>query len=187
MGEYNDNNKKEQMITNGEQRQSLDIIKDADDYKQQLRNMPKVQKLTNEVDIQNTNSIINFGQNASENISKISDQLLDNMKSVKAEEAGEMLVNLTKIMDKFDLKEIENIKEDSAIQKLFKKVGNTISKIFKKYDELGHEVDKVHVLLKKYETDIRESNSNLKKLYEGNLEFYKELEEYIVEIGRAHV
>ena len=41
---------------------------------------------------------------------------------------------------------------------------------------MGYEIEKVYVLLKKYENDIKESNAKLKKLYEGNLEYYKQLE-----------
>lgn len=163
-----------------QQQEQMDILKDIDAYKQQLRGMRDVQALTSEVDVQNPNSIINFGQKASENISKISDEILNNMKAVKAEEANEMLVALTKIMDKFDLQEIENIKEDSPINKIFKKIGNTVAKLFQKYDSLGYEVDKIYVLLKKYESDIREANANIKKLYDGNIEQYQLLEKYIV-------
>lgn len=153
---------------------------EINEYKQRLRGMKEVQALTSEVDIQNTNSIINFGQQASDNISKISDELLNSMKSVKAEEASEMLNNLTKIMDKFDVKELENAKPDSMFAKMFKNVGNTVAKLFQKYDTMGYEVQKVYVLLKKYESDIREANSHLKRLYDGNLEFYRQLEKYIV-------
>ncbi|WP_055069839.1 toxic anion resistance protein [Clostridium massiliamazoniense] len=153
---------------------------EINEYKQRLRGMKEVQALTSEVDIQNTNSIINFGQQASDNISKISDELLNSMKSVKAEEASEMLNNLTKIMDKFDVKELENAKPDSMFSKMFKSVGNTVAKLFQKYDTMGYEVQKVYVLLKKYESDIREANSHLKRLYDGNLEFYRQLEKYIV-------
>ncbi len=157
-----------------------DAFQDISEYKQRLRGMREVQALTGEIEIQNTNSIIMFGQQASENISKVSDALLNSMKSVKAEEAGEMLINLTKIMDKFDVGELENVKEGSMISKLFKGVGNTVAKLFQKYDTMGYEVEKVYVLLKKYENDIKESNANLKKLYDGNLEFYQLLEKYIV-------
>ena len=163
-----------------QQQEQMDILKDIDAYKQQLRGMRDVQALTSEVDDQNPNSIINFGQKASENISKISDDILNNMKAVKAEEANEMLVALTKIMDKFDLQEIENIKEDSPINKIFKKIGNTVAKLFQKYDSLGYDVDKIYVLLKNYESDIREANANIKKLYDGNIEQYQLLEKYIV-------
>ena len=149
-------------------------------YKQRLRSMKEVQALTSEIEIDNSNSILMFGQQASESISKISDELLNSMKAVKSEEAGEMLVSLTKIMDKFDIKELENVKENSIVSKLFKNLGNSVAKLFQKYDTMGYEVEKVYILLKKYENDIKESNANLKKLSNGNLNYYKELEKYIV-------
>ena len=166
--------------------QSMDVMNQEMDvqtltaYKQRLRELPEVQALTSEIEVQNPNSIIMFGQQASECISQISDELLSSMRSVKSEEASEMLVALTKIMDKFDVTELENVKEDSMISKLFKNVGNTVAKLFQKYDTMGYEVEKVYVLLKKYEADIKESNAHLKKLYDGNLHYYQLLEKYIV-------
>lgn len=158
----------------------LDIIQENDVYKQNLRQLKEVQDLTNEIEVQNINSIIQFGQKSSENISKISDELLNSMKSVKAEEASEMLLSLTKIMDKFDIKEFEKQKESNLISKLFKSAGNTIAKLFQKYDTMGYEIEKVYILLKKYENDIKDSNQKLKRLYDGNIEYYKQLEKYIV-------
>lgn len=158
----------------------LDIIEQSDLYKQNLRQLKEVQDLTNEIEVQNVNSIIQFGQKASENISKISDELLLSIKEVKAEEASEMLLSLTKIMDKFDIKEFEKQKQPGLISKIFKSAGDTIAKLFQKYDTMGYEIEKVYVLLKKYENEIKDSNAKLKKLYDGNLEYYQQLEKYIV-------
>lgn len=158
----------------------LDIIEQSDLYKQNLRQLKEVQDLTNEIEVQNVNSIIQFGQKSSENISKISDELLLSIKEVKAEEASEMLLSLTKIMDKFDIKEFENQKQPGLISKIFKSAGDTIAKLFQKYDTMGYEIEKVYVLLKKYENEIKDSNVKLKKLYDGNLEYYQQLEKYIV-------
>ncbi|WP_297712755.1 toxic anion resistance protein [Clostridium sp.] len=172
MGMYQDNNAQ---IPND----NFDMAT-ISEYKQRLRGMKEVQDLTNEVEIQNPNSIVMFGQKASENISKVSDELLKSMKAVKSEEASEMLVNLTKIMDKFDVKELEGVEKQSMFSKIIKGVGNSVAKLFQKYDTMGYEVEKVYVLLKKYENDIRESNANLKKLYDANLHYYQLLEKYIV-------
>lgn len=161
------------------QNQEFDMAT-VSEYKQRLRGMKEVQALTGEVEIQNPNSIVMFGQKASENISKVSDELLNSMKAVKSEEVSEMLVNLTKIMDKFDVKELEGTEKKSMLSKFMKGVGNSVAKLFQKYDTMGYEVEKVYVLLKKYENDIRESNGNLKKLYDANLHYYQLLEKYIV-------
>lgn len=172
MGMYPDNNAQTQ-------NNNFDMAT-ISEYKQRLRGMKEVQDLTSEVEIQNPNSIVMFGQKASENISKVSDELLKSMKAVKSEEASEMLVNLTKIMDKFDVKELEGVEKQSMFSKFMKGVGNSVAKLFQKYDTMGYEVEKVYVLLKKYENDIRESNANLKKLYDANLHYYQLLEKYIV-------
>jgi uncharacterized protein YaaN involved in tellurite resistance len=112
----------------------MEIIEQSDLYKQQLRQLKEVQDLTSAIEVQNVNSIIQFGQKASENISKISDELLASIKSVKSEEASEMLVSLTKIMDKFDIKEFENQKQPGLLSKIFKSAGDTIARLFQKYD-----------------------------------------------------
>lgn len=168
------------MVTQNNEMGMQDLSSDISEYKQRLRGMRDVQALTSEIDVHNTNSIVNFGQKASDNISKISDELLNSMRAVKSEEASEMLVNLTKIMDKFDIKEIENAKPDSGIAKLFRRMGTKVAELFQKYDTMGMEVQKVYVTLKKYENDIKDSNAHLKKLYDGNLEYYRILEKYIV-------
>lgn len=174
--QYGDMNQQESMQM---QSQGFDMAM-ISEYKQRLRSLKEVQDLTGEVEIQNPNSIVMFGQKASENISKVSDELLNSMKAIKSEEVSEMLVNLTKIMDKFDVKELEGTERKSMLSKLVKGVGNSVAKLFQKYDTMGYEVEKVYVLLKKYESDIRESNANLKKLYDANLHYYQLLEKYIV-------
>ncbi|MGL5296317.1 MAG: toxic anion resistance protein, partial [Culicoidibacterales bacterium] len=131
-------------------------------YKARLRQLPEVQQLTGQIEVQNPNSIMHFGQKTSEGISKVSDELLHAMRVVKAEEANEMLVALTKIMDKFDVVELENVKstKNTLASKLLKNVGNTVAKMFQKYDTMGYEIDKVYQLLKKYEVDIKEATVN---------------------------
>ena len=108
------------MEQNNMQTQEQVDFANISEYKQRLRGMKEVQDLTNEVEIQNPNSIIMFGQNASENISKVSDELLNSMKAVKSEEASEMLINLTKIMDKFDVKELKDNEKPSVLSKFIK-------------------------------------------------------------------
>ncbi|HCL4480074.1 TPA: toxic anion resistance protein [Clostridium botulinum] len=167
-------------VTVIEEPQVLDINKHTGDLKLQLRNAPEVQALTNQINVQDLDSILIFGKDASAGISKVSDSLLNTMKAIKSEEGGEMLVQLTKIMDKFDIKDFQEAKEPSIFQKLFNKVNNAIEAMFQKYETLGGEVDKIYVILKKYEQDIQQSNKNLRQMFNTNLSFYDELQKYIV-------
>ena len=41
------------------------------------------------------------------------------------------------------LKKLENVKRESSIvSKLFKNLGNSVAKLFQKYDTMGYEVEK---------------------------------------------
>ena len=154
-------------------------------YKEELRKLPEVEALTSEIHIDDMNTILAFGQGATQGISKISDSLLATMKEVKAEEAGEMITQLTKVMDRFDIKELEDVKEPKGLQKLFSRAKNSVEAMFQKYENMGTEVDKVYVILKKYDLDIQNSNKTLKSMYDANIAYYEQLEKYIVagEIG----
>lgn len=159
-------------------------------YKQKLRAMPEVQNITNEIDVNDVNSILKFGQKPSEEISALSDELLKNMKSVKTAEATEMMTQLTKIMDKFDVKELEDPeKAQGFFSKMMGKLEKQLEKMFEKYDNMGKEVDKVYVILKQYEADINRSNTDLDRMYNANKKFFGELEKYIVagEIGLEEI
>ena len=117
--------------------QEAEVANFTQNYKQKLRQLPEVEALTSEIHVDDLNTILVFGQNASEGISKVSDSLLGTMKSVNAEEAGEMIQQLTKVMDKFDIKELEDIKEPSGLQKHFKRAKNSIDALFQKYEDRG--------------------------------------------------
>lgn len=159
-------------------------------YKEKLKNLPEVKVLTNEIDVRNPNTILSFGQSPSEGISKVSDQLLANIKKVKAEEASEMLVKLTKVMDQFDLNEIKgDANEKNFVSKIFGKVKNKYDDIFKKYDSMSHEIDEIYLLLKQYQQETVKANDNLQKMYLGNKEFFESLEKYVVagELGQQEI
>ena len=152
-------------------------------YKMELKDHPDVQALTSEIVVDDLNSILFFGDAASKGISNVSDTLLNQMKAVKAEEGGELIIKLTRVMDKFDPKEFEKFsayKEPGVVKKLFNSAKDIIEKLFTKYEDLGSEVDKIYVVLKRYETETRQSNISLEQMAKTNVETYEMLEKYIV-------
>ena len=164
-------------------------MEDVNAYKEKLYNLPEVRNLTNEIDITNTNTILTFGQNPCNGLSKTTDELMATTKRVNAQEASAMLTQLTKIMDKFDIKELENPEEAKGLKRWFNNARNRLDELFAKYDDMGKEVDKVYTILKQYEQQIFKSQNDLKKMYEANTAFYEELEKYIVagEIAKQEI
>lgn len=151
------------------------------DYKAQLRTLPEVTAIVDSLDVTDMNAILTFGEKPAEAISTVSDKILHNVNLVKQEEVGEVMTSLTKIMSQFDMKDFENPDEKKGfIQKMFKKVQKTIDELIQKYDTMGSEVEKVYVTLKKYENEIMDMSDKQKELGEANIQFYRELERYIV-------
>ena len=165
-----------------------ETMNNTSEYREKLKQLPEVQQMTDEIDVNDANSIVQFGAAPSQELSKISDQLLNTMKTTSNSEANEMLYQLTKIMDKFDIKEVEDPEKavaKSRLGHLFQKASDSLQKLFEKYDNMGKEVDKIYMILNQFQSDIRKSNVDLEKMNAANIEYYKSLEKYIAagEIG----
>ena len=159
------------------QQDNFDIVEYTDSKKNELRQSKEVEQLTSLIEVDNPNTILQFGKGASEGISRVSDSLLSNIKMNQNEKNSEMLVRLTKIMDKFDLDDFAQTKEPGFFQKLFKKANSALEVMFQKYETLGGEVEKIQIELQTYEREIQDSNKQLGAMLNEN---YNELEKYIV-------
>lgn len=155
--------------------QNYSMIETQQQLKQELVSSEEVDKLVSTIDINDTNSIITFGNDVAEEISKASDQVLRSMDMSQIDDSAVLLNSLAKIMEQFDSKEL------AAEPKGFlSKIRQQLDKILAKYNNMGNEVDKIYVQLKKYEGEIEQSNYNLETMYNANIEFYKELLKYIM-------
>ena len=160
--------------------ENFDFVEYTNNKKNELRHSKEVEALTSLIEVENPNTILQFGRSASEGVAKISDNLLNTIKLNRNEENSKMLVQLTKIMDKFDLDDFQKAKEPTLMQKIFKKANNALDLMFKKYETLGGEVEKIQIELEKYERDIQASNKQISAMLNENFNFYNELQKYIV-------
>ena len=55
-----------------------------------------------------------------------------------------------------------------------------IEKIFSKYQTLGAEIEKINVEISKYKDEMTKSTVTLEEMYEHNIQYYMELEKYVV-------
>jgi len=157
---------------------SYDIVADRQQMDTELVNSPEVDAIVSTIEIDNLESIVSFGSEAADEISKASDVVLNSMNMSQLDESSQMLVTLSKIMEKFD---IDEIKEDpSLFGRIFGNMKKQLEKILAKYHTMGEEVDKVYVQLKKYEDEIKQSNRKLDQMFDANVEYYHQLVKYIL-------
>lgn len=156
--------------------QTYSIIDTANELKQELASSEEIDKLVSTINANDPNSIITFGNQVAEEISKASDQVLNSMNMTQLDDSSELLNALKNIMDQFDVKELTEEKKAGFFANLRKQ----LDKILAKYHTMGEEVDKIYVQLKQYESEISQSNIKLETMYNANIEYYKELLIYIM-------
>lgn len=158
--------------------EKYDIVEDRQQMNAALVGSKEVDDIVSTIEINNLETIVSFGAEVAEEISKASDVVLNNVNMAQLDETSEMLNVLAKIMDKFD---IDELKENSSLfGKLFGNMRKQLDKILAKYHTMGEEVDKIYVELKKYESEIKQSNRNLNTMFEANVNYYHELVKYIL-------
>lgn len=158
--------------------EQYDIVADRQQMNETLVNSAEVDALVSTIEIDNLETIVSFGAEAAEEISKASDVVLNSMNMSQLDDSSEMLNTLVKIMSKFD---IEEIKENPGLfSRLFGNMRKQLEKILDKYHTMGDEVDKIYVQLKQYESEIKQANRKLNQMFDANVEYYHELVRYIL-------
>lgn len=158
-----------------EEAKNYNIVVETEKIKQELATSADIDKLVSTINLNDSNTIVKFGAEAAEEISKASDQVLNSMTIDQVNDTGVMLKELAKIMERFDINEIKDEKPG-----LFGNLKKKLEKIIGKYETMGNDVDKIYVQLKKYEKEIGEANTKLDNMYDANLGYYQELVKYIM-------
>lgn len=158
--------------------ENYDIVADREQMNAQLTNSAEVDALVSTIEIDNLETIVSFGAEAAEGISRASDVVLNSMNMTQLDESSEMLNTLARIMEKFDIDEIRD--NPTLFGKLFGSLRKQLDKILNKYHTMGEEVDKIYVQLKQYESEIKQSNRKLNQLFDSNVEYYHQLVKYIL-------
>ena len=158
--------------------EKYDIVADRQRLNTELTSSPEVDAIASTIEVYNLETIVSFGAEVAEEISKASDVVLNSMSMSQLDESSAMLTSLAKIMDKFDIDEIRE--NPTLFGKIFGNLRKQLDKILDKYHTMGEEVDKIYVQLKQYESEIKQSNRKLEEMFKVNVDYYHKLVKYIL-------
>ena len=161
-----------------EEVKQYDIVADRQQLNTTLTNSKEVDDIVSTIEVYNLDTIVSFGSEVAEEISRASDVVLNNTNMSQLDDSSELLNTLTKIMNQFDINELKE--NPGLFGKLFGNLRKQLDKIIDKYHTMGDEVDKIYVQLKKYEAEIRQSNRKLDEMFQANVNYYHELVKYIL-------
>lgn len=160
--------------------EGFDIVKKRQELTTQLVNSKEVDDIVSTISVNEPQTIVTFGGEVAEGISKCSDQILSSVNMNQINDSGELLNTLGRIMDKFDINEIKSEEKKGLFGKIFNNVQKQLDQILAKYHTMGDEVDKIYVKLKEYEVEINGANKKLDMMFESNVNYYQQLVKYIL-------
>jgi len=141
-----------------------------------------IQKLLAEIDMNDTHSIIFFGSKAQEQLTSISDRMLDGVKNKDVGPAGTDLNEMVAIIRGFEVDDLDPNKKQGFLDRLFGKA-KPVVKFLQQYEEVRKQIDTITDKLEKHKTSLLTDITSLDRLYQANLEYFYTLEDYIAAGG----
>ena len=148
-----------------------------------LKQEPQVQTLAQRIDPKNQIAILEFGKETAKGISTFSDRMLATIKQSDLEKSTKLIMNLNKVMDRFDPKDFaEEEQKGGFLKRLFNKGKVQLETILSKYDTMNKEVDQIYTEIQKYEIEMKRNTVQLEQMYDENLNYFKNLSEHVAAI-----
>jgi uncharacterized protein YaaN involved in tellurite resistance len=135
-----------------------------------------VRSFASQIDISDTNQVLNYGSAAQKNISDFSGNALNTVRTKDLGEVGNMLSNLV-----IELKGLKiDPEEKKGIKGFFRRTQNQIQEMRTQFDKAEVNVDRIVQMLDNHWITLTKDIVMLDKMYEMNQAYYKELSMYII-------
>ena len=139
------------------------------------RDKAKMEELIGQIDLADSHSVIYFGSGAQEQLTTVSDQMLEGVKNKDLGAAGNALNEMVTTLRGFSAQGLE---KPGFFARLFNKA-KPVVKFLQRYEGVRRQIDSITNDLDRHETQLLTDIEMLDRLYDANLEYFHELELYI--------
>ena len=140
---------------------------------------PAEQKMVDDfaaqIDISNTQMVLQYGAGSQKKIADFSEGALNNVRTKDMGEIGQMLADVVT-----ELKDFNNEEEEKGFLGFFKKGSNKLENLKIKYDKAEGNINKICRVMEDHQVTLLKDAAMLDKMYELNLNYFKELSMYIL-------
>jgi uncharacterized protein YaaN involved in tellurite resistance len=142
-----------------------------------------IDRLMKEIDLTDSNSVIFFGSKAQQELTSISDNMLEGVRNKDLGSAGRSLNDMVSVLRGFEVENFDPNNRPGFFMRLIRRIfgGVTpVAKFIQQYEGVRRQVDTVTDDLEKHKTLLLRDIKSLDKLYSANLDYFHNLEAYIV-------
>ncbi len=133
-----------------------------------------VDNFASQIDITNTQMVMQYGAGSQKKIADFSENALNNVRTKDMGEIGQMLAGVVAELKDFDEE------EEKGILGFFKKSGNKLENMKVKYDKAEANINRICKVMENHQVTLLKDAAMLDKMYELNLNYFKELSMYIL-------
>ena len=137
--------------------------------------MRQVEEFSKKIDVTNSKAVMTYGVGTQKKMADFSEKTLESVKTKDLGEVGNMVSGLVTELKNFDVDENEK-----GIMGFFKKKGNQLQDLKTKYTTVEKNVENIATELEKHQVTLLKDIELLDRMYELNLNYYKELSMYIL-------
>lgn len=158
------------------------MLAQKEKFELEIRESGIIDRLTNEINICEPQTISKFGLEASTELSKVSDTVLSKYDPTQLNKTSELMNNLAGIMDEIDVTDLaeEDAQKRGFLSSLKRKAKMNIDVFLKKYNTIGDKLERITTELRVYEKEIERSNVDLNNMYNAYVQNYKQLIAYVL-------
>lgn len=142
---------------------------------------PKKQEMESiiaEIDMADRSSIMFFGTKTQEQMTTISEKMLEGVKNKDIGAAGKSLTSMITAIKGFDVDSLNPDDEPSWWEKLIGKA-KPVVEFLNQYEEVRKQIETITDQMEGHKTQLLTDVVTLDRLYEANLDFFHKLETYI--------
>ena len=157
----------------------LEAVEEKRDEEPQVKLSPEEEKMVDEfaskIDISNSQAILSYGVGSQKKIADFSENALERVRTKDLGEIGNMLAGVVG-----EIRSLENEGDEKGLFGFFKKTGNRLANMKARYDKVETNVNNIAKALEDHQVTLMKDVLMLDKMYELNMNYYKELSMYIL-------
>ncbi|WPL15190.1 TelA-like protein [Thiorhodovibrio winogradskyi] len=137
-----------------------------------------IKHLLAELDLSDSQSILHFGAKAQQQLTQVSEQMLEGVRTKDTGPAGDALNNMVGQLRGFDIEALDPNAKRGLMGRLFGKT-KQVRKFLQEYEEVRDQIERISMELDRHKTRLMTDVVSLDRLYDANLDYFRELEAYI--------
>jgi uncharacterized protein YaaN involved in tellurite resistance len=135
-------------------------------------------RLLQELDLNDTHSILFFGSKAQERLTEVSDQMLEGVRAKDVGPAGAALSEMVTTLKGFRVDDLNPNRKPGFLARLTGK-GRPVVKFLQEYEAVRDQIETISGQLERHKTKLLTDVTALDRLYAANLDYFRTLEQYI--------